>query len=56
MQVFIVTDSALGWDCVVAGFLNEEHAKNCVADRGPTSTYSDLEIDDPDYENGVYVG
>ncbi len=36
--IYVVTDSELGWDCVVAVFDNEEAAEACVADRGDTCT------------------
>ena len=36
--VYVVTDTDLGWDCVVAVFSNEEAAEACVADRGDTCT------------------
>ena len=32
--VFVVTDSELGWDCVVGVFDNEEAAEACAGSRG----------------------
>jgi len=37
ITAYVVTDSELGWDCVVAVFDNEEAAEACVEDRGEYS-------------------
>ncbi len=59
-RIFLVIDTALGWDNVVAVLTKEEDAKAMVEDRNnkfdDTSIYQDKLIDDPDFENGIYIG
>ena len=38
-QVWVVTDSDLGWDCIVDVFDNEEAAKRCAESRQDTGHY-----------------
>ncbi len=54
MTVYIVQDSDLGWDNIIAVFTKEQDAKNCVEDRGESSYYVDNIVDDKDFQNGVY--
>jgi len=56
MTVYIVGDSDLGWDSVVAIFTKESDAEACAKNRGNSSFVTDGEVDSPDYENGVYIG
>jgi hypothetical protein len=56
MEIYIVQDSDLGCDNVVAVFTKEQDAINCVEDRGDACFYTYELLDDSDYEDGIYVG
>ena len=60
MRVYIVCDSDLGWDNVIAVFSKKEDAEACVLDRNGEpdgSTFMmDEEVDDKEYVNGIYQG